>query len=71
MRTVPLRNLGSAISPDNAWMFLQGIETLSLRMDRHCENSLKVAEFLQDRDEVEWVKYPGLPSDDEDARAVP
>lgn len=61
MRTVPLRNLGSAISPDNSWMFLQGIETLPLRMERHCENSLKVAKFLQEHANVEWVKYPGLP----------
>jgi O-acetylhomoserine (thiol)-lyase len=65
MRTVPLRNLGACISPDNAWMFLQGIETLPLRMDRHCENSLKVAEFLKGRPEVEWIKYPGLPGDKE------
>lgn len=68
MRTVPLRNLGSCISPDNSWMFLQGIETLPLRMDRHCENSLEVAEFLQDRPEVEWVKYPGLATDKEYAK---
>jgi O-acetylhomoserine (thiol)-lyase len=47
MRTVPLRNLGSCLSPDNAWMFLQGIETLPLRMERHCENALKVAQFLK------------------------
>lgn len=65
MRTVPLRNLGSAISPDNSWMFLQGIETLPLRMDRHCENAFKVAEFLKGRAEVEWVKYPGLTDDKE------
>ena len=65
MRTVPVRNLGSAISPDNSWMFLQGIETLPLRMDRHCENALKVAEFLQNRSEAAWVKYPGLPGDKE------
>jgi O-acetylhomoserine (thiol)-lyase len=65
MRTVPLRNLGSSISPDNSWMFLQGIETLPLRMERHCENSLKVTEFLKGRPEVEWVKYPGLPGDKE------
>ena len=65
MRTVPLRNLGSCISPDNSWMFLQGLETLPLRMDRHCENALKVAEFLKDRSDVEWVKYPGLPADKE------
>jgi O-acetylhomoserine (thiol)-lyase len=65
MRTVLLRNLGSAISPDNSWMFLQGIETLPLRMERHCENALKVATFLQDHANVEWVKYPGLPGDKE------
>jgi len=65
MRTGPLRNLGACLSPDNAWMFLQGIETLPLRMERHCENSLKVAEYLKDRPEVEWVKYPGLPEDKE------
>lgn len=65
MRTVPLRNLGSCISPDNSWMFIQGIETLPLRMDRHCENSLKVAEYLTKHDKVEWVKYPGLPGDKE------
>lgn len=65
MRTVPLRNLGSCISPDNSWMFLQGIETLPLRMDRHCENALKVAQFLQTHPKVEWVRYPGLPGDSE------
>eukprot|EP00934_Nitzschia_sp_Nitz4_P008743 Nitzschia sp. Nitz4//scaffold96_size78090//3693//5146//NITZ4_005482-RA/size78090-augustus-gene-0.10-mRNA-1//-1//CDS//3329560537//8733//frame0 len=63
MRTVPLRNLGSVISPDNSWMFLQGIETLPLRMDRHCENSMKVAEWLQQQPNVEWVRYPGLKTD--------
>lgn len=63
MRTVPLRNLGSCISPDNSWMFLQGIETLPLRMERHCQNALQVAEFLKDHPAVEWVKYPGLPDD--------
>lgn len=65
MRTVPLRNLGSSISPDNSWMFLQGIETLPLRMDRHCENSLKVAKMLQSHPSVEWVRYPGLEGDSE------
>jgi O-acetylhomoserine (thiol)-lyase len=48
-RTVPLRNLGACISPDNCWMFPQGIETLPLRMERHCENALKVAQFLKNR----------------------
>ena len=63
MRVVPLRNLGAAISPDNAWMFLQGIETLPLRMERHCDNSLAVAKFLQQHPSVEWVRYPGLQDD--------
>jgi O-acetylhomoserine (thiol)-lyase len=65
MRTVPLRNLGSCISPDNSWMFIQGIETLPLRMERHCQNALIVAEYLTECDNVEWVKYPGLPGDKE------
>jgi O-acetylhomoserine (thiol)-lyase len=60
MRLVPLRNLGACISPDNSWVFLQGLETLHLRMKRHSENALKVAEVLSAHDSVEWVKYPGL-----------
>ena len=63
MRLVPLRNLGACISPDNAWMFLQGIETLHLRMQRHSENAMAVAKFLSDHDAVEWVRYPGLETD--------
>ena len=63
MRVIPLRNLGACISPDNAWMFLQGIETLPLRMDRHCENALKVAKHLQQHSSVTWVRYPGLEND--------
>lgn len=63
MRLVPLRNLGACISPDNAWIFLQGIETLPLRMQRHCENALKVAEFLKAHPKVSWVRYPGLSDD--------
>ena len=63
MRLVPLRNLGACISPDNAWIFLQGLETLSLRMQRHCENAAKVARFLKEHPKVEWVRYPGLPED--------
>ncbi len=63
LRLVPLRNLGAAISPDNAWLFLQGIETLALRMERHSENALKVAKFLQNHSKVEWVNYPGLEGD--------
>ncbi|MFP4430506.1 MAG: O-acetylhomoserine aminocarboxypropyltransferase/cysteine synthase family protein [Spirochaetaceae bacterium] len=62
MRLVPLRNLGAAISPDNAWIFLQGLETLALRMERHSENALAVAEFLSGHKKVDWVRYPGLPS---------
>lgn len=69
MRVIPLRNLGACISPDNAWMFLQGIETLPLRMERHCENALKVAEFLKDHPKVAWVRYPGLDSDPSKAMA--
>jgi O-acetylhomoserine (thiol)-lyase len=60
MRLVPLRNLGAAIAPDNAWNILQGIETLVLRMERHSENGLAVAEHLQKSDKVEWVKYAGF-----------
>jgi O-acetylhomoserine (thiol)-lyase len=60
MRLVPLRNLGACISPDNSWIFLQGLETLALRMERHSSNALAVAEFLLDHPKVEWVKYPGL-----------
>ncbi|MBD3422550.1 MAG: aminotransferase class I/II-fold pyridoxal phosphate-dependent enzyme [Chitinivibrionales bacterium] len=63
MRLVPLRNLGACISPDNAWMFLQGIETLHLRMQRHCENALAIAEFLRGHRHVSWVRYPGLEED--------
>jgi O-acetylhomoserine (thiol)-lyase len=61
MRLVPLRNLGASISPDNCWSFLQGIETLSLRMERHCENGLRIANYLSKHKGVEWVHYPGLP----------
>ncbi len=63
MRVIPLRNLGACISPDNAWMFMQGLETLPLRMERHCANALAVAEYLQQHSQVEWVRYPGLPGD--------
>ena len=59
-RVVPLRNMGSAISPFNSFLILQGIETLPVRMDRHCENALTVAKYLQEHAQVEWVKYPGL-----------
>lgn len=63
LRTVPLRNLGACLSPDNAWIFLQGLETLHLRMPRHCENALQVAEHLAGHRQVAWVRYPGLPGD--------
>ncbi len=65
MRTGPLRNLGACIAPDNAWQLLQGVETLPLRVERHCENSLAVAKFLQQQELVEWVRYPGLEDDPE------
>lgn len=57
-----LRDMGPALSPFNAFLILQGIETLSLRMQRHCDNALKVAQFLESHPAVSWVNYPGLPS---------
>lgn len=63
MRVVPMRNLGACLSPDNCWIFAQGLETLPLRMERHCSNAQKVAEYLDDHRQVEWVRYPGLPGD--------
>ena len=63
MRTGPLRNLGACIAPDNSWLFLQGIETLPLRMERHCLNALSVAQHLKAHKRVEWVKFPGLTDD--------
>lgn len=59
-RVVPLRNMGAAISPFNSFQILQGIETLPVRMDRHCENAQTVAQFLNAHDQVEWVRYAGL-----------
>lgn len=59
-RVVPLRNMGAAISPFNSFLVLQGIETLPVRMDRHCENALAVANYLQSHPQVEWVRYAGL-----------
>jgi len=61
-RTHWLRDTGAAMSPFAAFIFLQGLETLHLRMPRHCENALAVAQFLEARDDVEWVNYPGLKS---------
>ena len=69
VRTVPLRNLGAAISPDNSWIFLQGVESLPVRMARHSENALKVAEFLKKHPKVAWVRYPGLKDDPTYAKA--
>jgi O-acetylhomoserine (thiol)-lyase len=60
-RTVPLRNMGAAISPFNSFLILQGLETLALRMDRHCDNALAVARHLRGHPKVEWVNYAGLP----------
>jgi O-acetylhomoserine (thiol)-lyase len=62
-RTVPLRNTGSALSPMNAFLLLQCIETVSLRMERHCENAIAVARYLQQHPKVEWVNYAGLEGD--------
>jgi len=59
-RVVPLRNMGAAISPFNSFLILQGIETLPVRMDRHCENALTVAKYLQAHPQVEWVRYAAL-----------
>ncbi|MCO6442249.1 MAG: bifunctional O-acetylhomoserine aminocarboxypropyltransferase/cysteine synthase [Nitrococcus mobilis] len=68
-RVAPLRNTGAALSPFNAFLVLQGIETLSLRMERHCENAQKVAEHLQSHPQVNWVNYAGLPDSPDHALA--
>jgi O-acetylhomoserine (thiol)-lyase len=60
-RVEALRDFGSAPSPFNSFLFLQGLETLSLRTERHCENALKLAKWLRDQDAVDWVNYTGLP----------
>jgi O-acetylhomoserine (thiol)-lyase len=60
-RVVPLRSTGAALSPMNAFQFLQGLETLGLRMDRHCENAEKLAKYLQQHEKVAWVNYAALP----------
>jgi O-acetylhomoserine (thiol)-lyase len=60
LRTVGLRNQGATLSPDSAWIFLQGVESLTLRMIKHSQNALQVAKFLADHPKVAWVKYPGL-----------
>lgn len=64
-----LRDLGPAMSPFNAFLFLQGLETLHLRMPRHCENALAVAEFLSNHKKVNWVNYPGLKNSPEKTKA--
>ena len=64
-----LRDLGGCQAPFNSWLLLQGLETLSLRMDRHVQNAQAVAEFLEGHSRVSWVKYPGLPSHPDHARA--
>ncbi|TCD48695.1 O-acetylhomoserine aminocarboxypropyltransferase/cysteine synthase family protein [Chlorobium sp. N1] len=63
LRTVPLRNLGACLSPDNAWIFLQGLETLHVRMERHSANAMHVAEHLRRHPKIAWVRYPGLQDD--------
>jgi O-acetylhomoserine (thiol)-lyase len=68
-RVVPLRNTGAAISPMNVFLILQGLETLALRMERICENTQKVAEFLEGHSKVGWVKYAGLASHQDHALA--
>jgi O-acetylhomoserine (thiol)-lyase len=62
VRVQLLRDIGAALSPFNAFLILQGVETLSLRVQRHCDNALKVAQFLQSHSAVNWVNYPGLSS---------
>jgi O-acetylhomoserine (thiol)-lyase len=69
MRTGILRDTGAAISPFNSFLFLQGLETLPLRARQHCQNALKVAQFLEKHDTVKWVNYPGLPSHPDSERA--
>lgn len=61
-RVVPLRNTGAALSPQNTFLFLQGLETLGLRMERHCDNALQVAQYLQAHPKVTWVNYAALPN---------
>jgi len=68
-RVTLLRDLGPALSPFNSFLLLQGLETLHLRMPRHCENALKVAQHLEKHPKVSWVNYPGLASSLEKAKA--
>lgn len=69
-RVIPLRNMGAALSPFNTFLILQGLETLSLRMERHCENALNVAKYLVSHPQVEWVNYAGLSNHPEHDLAV-
>ncbi len=69
-RVTLLRDLGPALSPFNSFLFLQGLETLHLRMPRHTENALAVAQYLEKHPKVSWINYPGLPSSPEKARAA-
>lgn len=62
-RTDPLRNLGACLSPDNSWIFLQGVESLPYRVEKHNENALAAAKWLKKHPKVAWVRYPGLPDD--------
>jgi len=63
LRTVGLRNQGATLAPDAAWLFIQGVETLALRMERHSSNARRVAEYLAGHPKVAWVRYPSLPGD--------
>jgi O-acetylhomoserine/O-acetylserine sulfhydrylase len=69
-RVEQLRDLGAALSPFNSFLFLQGLETLSLRVDRHCENALKLAQWLKQHPQISWVSYPGLSDHPYHANAV-
>ncbi|MDR3205287.1 MAG: O-acetylhomoserine aminocarboxypropyltransferase/cysteine synthase [Deltaproteobacteria bacterium] len=69
LRTVGLRNQGPTLAPDAAWLFLQGVETLFLRIARHSENALAVARYLNNHPKVDWVRYPGLEGDPSHALA--
>lgn len=68
-RTVPLRNTGAALSPMNAFLILQGLETLPLRMERHCQNALAVSDYLKGHEKVAWVNFGGLKDDENNALA--
>lgn len=69
LRAEMLRDLGCTMSPMNAWLTFQGLDTLHLRMERHSQNAMALAQFLQNHPMVDWVKYPGLPGDDDYERA--